>query len=72
LNLVKRLKLRMETVTVLGLEVVDIIPEKSVILVKGSVPGATGSLLELRDSVIKQRKKGQRKLQKVKELYAAQ
>jgi len=61
-----------ETVTVLGLEVVDIIPEKSVILVKGSVPGATGSLLELRDSVIKQRKKGQRKLQKVKELYAAQ
>ncbi len=61
-----------ETITILGMEVVDIIPEKNVILVKGSVPGAPGSILELRDSVIKNRRKGKRKLEKVKELYASE
>ncbi len=58
-----------ETVTVLGMEVVDIIPEKNVILVKGSVPGAPNSVVYIKDSVIKNRRKGKRKLEKVKALY---
>ncbi|NPA52391.1 MAG: 50S ribosomal protein L3 [Aquificae bacterium] len=61
-----------ETVTVLGMEIVDIIPEKNLILVKGSVPGAPKSVLELRDSVIKNRRKGKRKLERIKQLYASQ
>ncbi len=61
-----------ERVSVLGLEVVDIIPEKSVILVKGSVPGATKSYIELKASVIANRRKGKRKLEKAKKLYASQ
>ncbi|GAB6071827.1 50S ribosomal protein L3 [Venenivibrio stagnispumantis] len=59
-----------ETVTVLGLEVVDIIPEKNVILVKGSVPGHTNSILTLKSSVIADRRKGKIKLQKSKAMYA--
>lgn len=34
-------------VTVKGLEVVDVIPEKNVLLLKGSVPGATNSLVKI-------------------------
>ncbi len=60
-----------ETITVLGLEVVDIIPEKNVILVKGSVPGAPNSVVKLKESVILQRRKGQRKLKRSKEAYAS-
>lgn len=33
--------------TVKGLEVVDVIPEKNVLLLKGSVPGATNSLVKI-------------------------
>lgn len=58
-----------ETVTVLGLEVVDIIPEKNVILLKGSVPGAVNSTVFLKSSVIANRRKGKLKLQKSKALY---
>ncbi|MCX7739313.1 MAG: 50S ribosomal protein L3 [Hydrogenothermaceae bacterium] len=58
-----------ETITVLGLEVVDIIPEKNVILVKGSVPGAVNSTVYLKSSVISDRRKGKLKLQKSKALY---
>ncbi len=60
-----------ETITVLGLEVVDILPEKNVILVKGSVPGAPNSVVKLKESVILQRRKGQRKLKRAKEAYAS-
>ena len=60
-----------EKITVLGLEVVDIIPEKNVILVKGSVPGAPNSVVKLKESVILQRRKGQRKLKRSKEAYAS-
>ncbi len=60
-----------ETVTVLGVEVVDIIPDKNVILVKGSVPGAPNSVVKLKESVILKRRKGQRKLKRVKEAYAS-
>jgi large subunit ribosomal protein L3 len=59
-----------ETITVLGLEVVDIIPEKNVILVKGSVPGAPNSIVFLKSSVIAERRKGKLKLQKSKAAYA--
>lgn len=58
-----------ETVTVLGLEVVDIIPDKNLILVKGSVPGAVNSTVYLKTSVIADRRKGKLKLQKSKALY---
>ncbi len=60
-----------EKITVLGLEVVDILPEKNVILVKGSVPGAPNSVVKLKESVILQRRKGQRKLKRSKEAYAS-
>jgi large subunit ribosomal protein L3 len=36
-----------ETVTVLNLKVVDVIPEENVVLVKGAVPGARNSLIRL-------------------------
>ena len=39
-----------ETVTTLGLEVVEIRPEDNLILVKGAVPGPNGGLVELRQS----------------------
>lgn len=58
-----------ETVTVLGLEVVDIIPEKNVILVKGSVPGSVNSTVYIKSSVILDRRKGKLKLQESKALY---
>ena len=58
-----------ETVTVLGVEVVDIIPEKNVILVKGSVPGAPKSTVKISESVILKRRKGQNKLKRTKEFY---
>ncbi|HIE58401.1 MAG TPA: 50S ribosomal protein L3 [Persephonella sp.] len=60
-----------ERITVLGVEVVDIIPEKNVILVKGSIPGAPKSFVELKSSVILNRKKGKRKLEKAKAAYAS-
>lgn len=37
-----------KTVTIENLEVVKIIPEKNVLVVKGSVPGAKGSYLIIR------------------------
>lgn len=58
------------TTTVTGLEVVDIIPEKNVILVKGSIPGATNSVVTLKESVVVNRRKGKRKLEKSKAIYA--
>ncbi len=61
-----------ERVTVLGMEVVDVIPEEGVILVKGSVPGAPKSYVELKSSVILDRRKGQRKLAKAKAAYATE
>lgn len=60
-----------ERITILGLEVVDIIPEKNVILVKGSVSGAPKSFVELQSSVILNRRKGKRKLEKAKAAYAS-
>ncbi|WP_456401700.1 50S ribosomal protein L3 [Persephonella sp.] len=60
-----------ETVTVQGLEVVDLIPEKGVILVKGSVPGAPKSVVKIKDSVISLRRKGKRKLERAKAAYAS-
>jgi large subunit ribosomal protein L3 len=36
-----------ETVTVKGIQVVDLIPEESVIIVRGSIPGAQNSLVKL-------------------------
>jgi large subunit ribosomal protein L3 len=39
-----------ETVTTLGLEVVEVRPDDHVILIKGAVPGPTGGLVVLRDS----------------------
>jgi len=40
-----------ERVTVLNLEVIKIIPEKNILLVKGAVPGPTGGLLIVRKSI---------------------
>jgi large subunit ribosomal protein L3 len=37
--------------TVQNLKVVKIIPEKNLILVKGSVPGATGSMVMVRKAI---------------------
>ena len=39
-------------VTVKNLEVVDVIPEKNLLLVKGSVPGPNKSLIEIRSSFL--------------------
>jgi large subunit ribosomal protein L3 len=39
-----------ETVTTLGLEIVDVRADDNVILIKGAVPGPTGGLVVLRDS----------------------
>jgi len=38
-------------VTVQNLEVVEVLPEKNLILVKGSVPGARNGLLQIRKAV---------------------
>ncbi len=43
-------------VTVLGLRVVEVDPERNLLLVRGSVPGSNGGLLQVRKS-IKRRKK---------------
>ncbi|MBP2016913.1 large subunit ribosomal protein L3 [Symbiobacterium terraclitae] len=40
-----------ERVTVQGLRIVKVDPEKNLILIKGAVPGAKGSLITIRDSV---------------------
>ena len=56
-----------ENITVLGLEVIEVIPEKNVILVKGSVPGATNTVLKIKESVILSRRKGQNKQKRVKQ-----
>jgi large subunit ribosomal protein L3 len=61
-----------ETVTVLGLEVLDVIPEKNVIIVKGSVPGHTNSVLKLKESVILDRRKGRNKQKRLKEFLGVQ
>jgi large subunit ribosomal protein L3 len=39
-------------VTVKNLEVIDVIPEKNLILVKGSVPGPNKNLVEIRSSFL--------------------
>ncbi|MBC7247040.1 MAG: 50S ribosomal protein L3 [Actinobacteria bacterium] len=49
-----------ERVTALNLEIVDVKPERNVLLLKGSVPGPNGGLLVIRESV-KGRKKRSRK-----------
>jgi len=48
-----------EKVTTLNLEIVDIKPERSLLLLRGSVPGPDGGLLLIRESVksVKKRKK---------------
>ena len=61
-----------ETTTVLGLEVVDIIPEKNLILVKGSVPGAPNSTVKISESVLLKRRRGQNKLKRSKAFYQAE
>jgi large subunit ribosomal protein L3 len=49
-----------ERVTALNLEVVDLKPERNLLLIKGSVPGPDGGLLVIRESV-KARKKRKKK-----------
>jgi large subunit ribosomal protein L3 len=39
-------------VTVKNLEVVDVIPEKELILIKGSIPGPYKNLIEIRSSFL--------------------
>jgi large subunit ribosomal protein L3 len=39
-----------ETITTLGLEVVEVRPDDNVILLKGAVPGPNGGLVVLKDS----------------------
>ncbi|MBF6595360.1 MAG: 50S ribosomal protein L3 [Thermaceae bacterium] len=47
-----------ERVTMQGLEVVDILPDENLILVKGSVPGANGTLVVVRQTAKIPAKKG--------------
>ena len=49
-----------ERVTVLGLEVVDVKPERNILLLRGSVPGPNGGLLVIRESVKWRRKSGRK------------
>ncbi|MDX2050618.1 MAG: 50S ribosomal protein L3 [Rickettsiaceae bacterium] len=42
-----------EKVTILNLKIMDVKPEERLIIVKGSVPGKTGSILYIRDSIKK-------------------
>ena len=51
--------------TVLNLPVVRVIPEQNLILLRGAVPGHTGTLLVVRKSV-KQTKSQQQKAKEVK------
>jgi large subunit ribosomal protein L3 len=44
--------------TVQNLTVVKVVPEKNLILIKGSVPGARGSLLTVRSAVKNKVRKG--------------
>jgi large subunit ribosomal protein L3 len=45
-------KISPKKVTVKNLKIVDILPEKSLILVKGSVPGPNKSLVEVRSNFL--------------------
>jgi len=47
-----------ERVTVQNLEVVDVVPEENLILVKGAVPGANGTLVVVRETVRTPAKQG--------------
>jgi large subunit ribosomal protein L3 len=60
----KRMPGRMgnQRVTTLNLEVVDVKPERSLLLLRGSVPGPSGGLLVIKES-IKGRKKQKKKAQ---------
>jgi large subunit ribosomal protein L3 len=49
-----------ERVTALNLEVVDLKPERNLLLIRGSVPGPDGGLLVIRESV-KARKRRKKK-----------
>lgn len=62
----KRMPGRMgnQRVTAFHLEVVDVKPERNLLLLKGSVPGPKGSLLVIKESV-KERKKRKKKTQVV-------
>jgi large subunit ribosomal protein L3 len=37
-----------KTVTIQGLEIVDVVPEKSLLLVRGAVPGPNKGLVQIR------------------------
>ncbi len=54
-----------ETVRVQGLIVVDVVPEKNVILVKGSVPGHTKGIVIVEHSKLAKRKKKQLQLKRI-------
>ncbi|MBC7229316.1 MAG: 50S ribosomal protein L3 [Actinobacteria bacterium] len=49
-----------ERVTALNLEVVDVKPERNLLLVKGSVPGPDGGILVIRESVKTRKKAGKK------------
>ncbi len=49
-----------ERVTALNLEVVDVKPERNVLLLRGSVPGPNGGLLVIRESVKGRKKRGRK------------
>ncbi len=49
-----------ERVTALNLEVVDVKPERNLLLVKGSVPGPDGGILIIRESVKTRKKAGKK------------
>jgi large subunit ribosomal protein L3 len=49
-----------ERVTALNLEIVDIKPERNLLLLKGSVPGPDGGLLLIRESVKTRKKRGKK------------
>ncbi len=57
-----------ETVRVQGLFIVDIIPERNVILVKGSVPGPSKGIVYIEKSKIGNRKSQRLKLQRLKHI----
>ncbi len=57
-----------ETVRVQGLLIVDIIPEKKVLLVKGSVPGPSKGIVFIEKSRIADRKSQRLKLQRLKHI----
>ncbi len=57
-----------ETVRVQGLLIVDIIPERNVILVKGSIPGPSKGIVYIEKSKISNRKSQRLKLQRLKHI----